>query len=287
MQATAGIHAEPTAPAVPRAKALHHLVQAPPPGRPGGAGVEVTVFPTCFIEYMEPAIASRSRSCPYDATTSPAPCRRGTRCCGAPWLRHRQRRALPARPAPGATSPRSSAEVRAGRDVVVAQPTCGYVIRKRTTRSSVPGPDAELVRVASTPRRRRVPGEHAPARGRRHRHAAPPARSPRRSPTTRLPPTAPRTIGIEEPRPDRRSPERRSPVVERCSAIDGTWGLRAANVEMAHRIAAPLMDAVRADPAELVAGDCHLANTAIREATMREPVHPVQVLARAYGLEEA
>ena len=52
-------------------------------------------------------------------------------------------------------------------------------------------------------------------------------------------------------------------VVERCSAIDGTWGLRAANVEMAHRIAAPLMDAVpRADPAELVAGDLlHLEAT--------------------------
>ncbi len=76
-------------------------------------------------------------------------------------------------------------------------------------------------------------------------------------------------------------------VVERCSAIDGTWGLRAANVEMAHRIAAPLMDTLRADSAELVAGDCHLANTAIREATTKGPVHPVQVLARAYGLEEA
>ena len=31
-------------------------------------------------------------------------------------------------------------------------------------------------------------------------------------------------------------------MVERCSAIDGTWGLRAENVEMAQRIAKPLMD---------------------------------------------
>jgi Fe-S oxidoreductase len=76
-------------------------------------------------------------------------------------------------------------------------------------------------------------------------------------------------------------------VVERCSAIDGTWGLRAENVEMARAIAKPLMDAVTEAGSDLVAGDCHLANTAIDEATGKRPVHPVQVLARAYGLNGA
>jgi Fe-S oxidoreductase len=75
-------------------------------------------------------------------------------------------------------------------------------------------------------------------------------------------------------------------MVERCSAIDGTWGLRAENVEMAKRIAKPLMDAIDKAETELVAGDCHLANTAIVEATGKLPSHPLQVLARAYGLEE-
>jgi glycerol-3-phosphate dehydrogenase subunit C len=76
-------------------------------------------------------------------------------------------------------------------------------------------------------------------------------------------------------------------MVERCSAIDGTWGLRAENVEMAHRIAKPLMETVTEADTDLVAGDCHLANTAIREATAKVPVHPIQVLARAYGIDEA
>jgi Fe-S oxidoreductase len=75
-------------------------------------------------------------------------------------------------------------------------------------------------------------------------------------------------------------------IVERCSAIDGTWGLRAENVEMAKRVAKPLMDAVSESGAELIAGDCHLANTAIHEDTGKKPVHPLQVLARAYGVEE-
>jgi glycerol-3-phosphate dehydrogenase subunit C len=38
--------------------------------------------------------------------------------------------------------------------------------------------------------------------------------------------------------------------------------------------------------AQLVAGDCQLANVAIDESTGKRPVHPLQVLARAYGVEE-
>ena len=59
-------------------------------------------------------------------------------------------------------------------------------------------------------------------------------------------------------------------MVERCSAIDGTWGLRAENVEMARKIAKPLMEAVAKADTDLVAGDCHLANTAIQEAHRQE-----------------
>ena len=54
---------------------------------------------------------------------------------------------------------------------------------------------------------------------------------------------------------------------------------------MARAIAEPLMDAITAAETDLVAGDGHLANAAIGEATKKVLVHPVQVLARAYGLE--
>ena len=74
-------------------------------------------------------------------------------------------------------------------------------------------------------------------------------------------------------------------MIERCSAIDGTWGLRAENVEMAKKIAKPLMEQIGRSEAQLVAGDCHLSNGAIKEDTGRTAVHPLQVLARAYGLE--
>ncbi|NBW47411.1 MAG: hypothetical protein EBR46_04640, partial [Betaproteobacteria bacterium] len=35
---------------------------------------------------------------------------------------------------------------------------------------------------------------------------------------------------------------------------------------------------------DVVAGDCHLANTAINEQTGTKPVHPLQMIARAYGI---
>ena len=74
-------------------------------------------------------------------------------------------------------------------------------------------------------------------------------------------------------------------MVERCSAIDGTWGLRAENVELARRVAKPLMERVREVREELIAGDCQLANVAIDESTQKRPIHPLQVLARAYGID--
>jgi glycerol-3-phosphate dehydrogenase subunit C len=56
-------------------------------------------------------------------------------------------------------------------------------------------------------------------------------------------------------------------------------------MEMAKRVAKPLMEKVRESSADLVAGDCHLANTAIKEDTDTMPSHPLQVMARAYGIE--
>jgi Fe-S oxidoreductase len=74
--------------------------------------------------------------------------------------------------------------------------------------------------------------------------------------------------------------------VDKCSGIDGTWGLRAENYELARKVARPMVDAIEKAGSQCVAGDCHLANGAIAEATGQPPMHPIQVLARAYGISE-
>jgi Fe-S oxidoreductase len=74
-------------------------------------------------------------------------------------------------------------------------------------------------------------------------------------------------------------------VIEQCSGTDGLWGLRKGNEAIAVAMAESLGSAVNNAGSQLLSGDCHLANTAITEVTSRVPLHPLQVLARAYGIE--
>ena len=75
-------------------------------------------------------------------------------------------------------------------------------------------------------------------------------------------------------------------LVQRCSGIDGTWGYRAENYELARKVAAPMAEEIRAAGNDVVCGDCHLANGAIEQETGTRPVHPMQLMARAYGIPE-
>jgi Fe-S oxidoreductase len=75
-------------------------------------------------------------------------------------------------------------------------------------------------------------------------------------------------------------------VVERCSAVDGTWGFKKEYFELSLAVAKPLFDAVREAAAPTVATDCPLAALQIEQGTGVAPRHPIQVLARAYGLDE-
>ena len=75
-------------------------------------------------------------------------------------------------------------------------------------------------------------------------------------------------------------------LVQQCSGIDGMWGLRAENTDISVSIAGKLGDEIRRAGGDVVAGDCHLANTAITEQTGEVPQHPLQVIARAYGISE-
>jgi glycerol-3-phosphate dehydrogenase subunit C len=76
-------------------------------------------------------------------------------------------------------------------------------------------------------------------------------------------------------------------IVERCSAVDGTWGFKTQYFELSMKVAKPLFDAVREGGAPTVATDCPLAALQIAQGTGVEPRHPIQVLAGAYGLDDA
>ena len=255
-----------------------------PAAGPKGGGA-ASVFPTCFVEYMEPDVG-RAIVEVYEHNGVECSLPPGTKCCGAPWLHsghvdefvkaaHHNVAAL-------------AAEVRAGRDVIVAQPTCAYVI-KRDYPLYAKGADADLVASHTFD-----PAEYLM---RRHRDADDPFTLRDEFPGREdgaVPDEVTYHVAchLQAQNAGLRSRDLlkvagvKCAIVQRCSGIDGTWGYRAENYELARKVAAPLGREVEAAGNEVVCGDCHLANGSILQETGTQPVHPLQLVARAYGLED-
>ena len=238
---------------------------------------QVALFPTCLVEYHDPAIG-RDLVRVYEHNGIECSLPEGQVCCGAPWLhagdvasfRRQAKKNI------GVLAP----AVRAGRDVVVPQPTCSYVLKQDYT-AYVGGPDADLVaahtydaaeylikvhKAEDTQLDTTFTGEvpeqvtyHAPC----HLRA--------------------QNIGLRS-RDLLKLTGAKVTVVAECSGIDGTWGYRAENYESARGVAKKMAKGVEKAGNDVVAGDCLLANTSIVQETGKRPAHPIQLVARAYGI---
>ena len=255
-------------------------------GRPAAGtkgGGAVSVFPTCFVEYMEPDVG-RAIVEVYEHNGIECSLPPRTKCCGAPWLHsgHVDEFAKAARHNVAALA----AEVRAGRDIIVAQPTCAYVV-KRDYPLYAKGAEADLVASHTFD-----PAEYLM---RRHRDADDPFTLRDEFPGRHggaVPDKVTYHVAchLQAQNAGLRSRDLLKvagvtcAIVQRCSGIDGTWGYRAENYELARKVAAPLGRDIDAAGNDVVCGDCHLANGSILQETGTQPVHPLQVVARAYGL---
>jgi len=238
---------------------------------------EASLFSTCFIEYMAPEIGKDAVAV-LEKNQVACTVSSGTKCCGAPFLHQGEvaRFQKSARRNVAALA----ADVRAGRDIVVAQPTCGYVIKKDYP-IYAPGPDADLVAAHTFDAAEYLVDLHRKGGGLDLDFPGP-------VPTDV---TYHASCHMRAQNMGARGQQLMAltgttvTVVERCSGIDGTWGYRKENYAMAKQVIQPLVRAIEAAPGDAICGDCHLANTAIREETGTAPLHPVQFLARAYGLD--
>ncbi|HWD24695.1 MAG TPA: heterodisulfide reductase-related iron-sulfur binding cluster [Acidimicrobiales bacterium] len=278
MEATVGIHADRLLPPYARERFTTWFKKRDAPAVEAPRG-EVSLFSTCFIEYMEPEIGKDAVGV-LEHNQVACGVSKGTKCCGAPFLHQGEvaRFQKSARRNVAALA----REVRAGRDIVVAQPTCGYVI-KRDYPIYVPGPDADLVSSHTFDAAEYLVDLHRTGGGL----------------DLEFPGEVPEDVTyhaschMRAQHVGNRGQElmaltgAKVTAVERCSGIDGTWGYRKENYEMAKKVAKPLIRAIESAPGNGVCGDCHLANTAIREETGDMPLHPVQFLARAYGFGSA
>jgi glycerol-3-phosphate dehydrogenase subunit C len=91
-------------------------------------------------------------------------------------------------------------------------------------------------------------------------------------------------VGFPAERILRKVPETHVERVEQCSAVDGTWGMKAQFYELGRKYAQKLVDGVREVPFDAVATDCPLSALRLGQELGVAPVHPIELLNDAYGL---
>ncbi len=77
-------------------------------------------------------------------------------------------------------------------------------------------------------------------------------------------------------------------AIERCSGHDGTWGVKQEFFQLSMKIAGKLTRQIEEVKPDLVVTDCPLAGVQIDQAAARpsSTLHPIQIVARAYGLPQ-
>ena len=238
---------------------------------------EVALFPTCLVEYQQPAIGHAVvKVFEHNGIDCGMP--EGQVCCGMPWLDAGDEDKFVEQAKKNVAV--LVEEVKKGKAVVVPQPTCAYVLKKDYP-DYLDSDDSRLLAENTFDVSEYLMKQHRENpidkdfKGQTFESIT--WHQPCHYQAQQMGPQSMQMMKLTGAKVQ---------MTQRCSAIDGTWGLRKENVEMAKKISKPLMDFVVKKNSELVAGDCNLANNAILEGTGRRPVHPIEVLAAAYGYGE-
>jgi glycerol-3-phosphate dehydrogenase subunit C len=239
----------------------------------GSAG-EVVIFSTCYGDYNQsnvPRAAVRVLEHQGFRVIRPEQV-----CCGMPNLDGGDVEAMRAKVKANVES--LVYHVREGRKIVVPSPTCGYTIKKEWP-VYVDTPEAREVSDAtldlmqfldSMRRAKTLKTDFKKGLGNVVYHAACHLRAQKIAfPGMRLLAALPDT--------DVR-------LVEQCSAVDGTWGMKAKYYELGRKYAQKLVRGIAEGKNELVVSDCSLAARRIEKENRLAVLHPVEAVRDAYGL---
>jgi Fe-S oxidoreductase len=260
-----------------------------PKVRVGKKQGRVTVFPTCVVEYQEPAIGQALVRV-YEHNGIECGLSKSA-CCGAGYLHSGNLAAFTKIAVDNVAT--LAAEVRKGNDIVVPQPACSYVL-KHDYVDYVGGPDAQLVaqhtydaaeylmkvhRTEGSSLDVQFTGEVPDTIA---YHAASHLRAQKIGLQSR---DLLKLMGAKVNLVEQSSGVESLAGLRRIKADSSQWaskllGLRVGHASAGHKSPVVGGDAVHGD---VVCGDCHLSNTAIAEQTGKVPLHPLQLLARAYG----
>lgn len=278
LEATVGIHRDRN---LPR---FHHKTFArwfrgrPAPAPAAAPARKVALFFSCSVNYNEPQVG-RDAVAVLEKNACEVECPEQV-CCGMPYL-------------DGGDLPRATANARRnlaalaplvkdGVTVVVPQPTCSYVLKREYPRL-VPGPEADAVSGAT-----RDVFEYLAAR------------KAEGTLDTTFPGPSPGKVAYQVPCHLRAQnmgyktrdvlqlvPGTRVSVIERCTAMDGTWAMKKEFYPISLKYAKRAAAEMEAAEPEVFATDCTLSALQLEAARGTRPAHPLTLLREAYGLPDA
>ncbi len=273
MEKTAGISAEfPLPPFATQTfeKWLHHHSPLAEAGTEG----TVALFSTCLGDYNFPSVPANAVR--VLEKNGYAVVRPDQQCCGIPNLDGGD---VEGGLKKAQFNVRSLLEhVRKGHKIVVPQPTCGYMIKKEYP--ELLGTPEALELAAATMdlmeflddlrKKKKLNKDFKKGLGKVAYHAPCHLRAQK--------------IGVPGARILALLPETEVQVIEQCSAVDGTWGMKAQYYEEGRKYAARLVRGIENAEAAVVVTDCQLAGQRIVKENAVRVVHPIESLADAYGV---
>jgi Fe-S oxidoreductase len=237
----------------------------------------VALFYSCSVNYNEPQVGRdtvgvlEKNDC---AVTCPPQV-----CCGMPYLDGGDMASAVAnaRKNIAALAP----IVDEGAQVLVPQPTCSYVLKKEYPMLA-PGADADKVARATRDLFEYLAGRHREGTLSTDFQGRGPGRVAYQIPCH----LRAQNIGFKTSAVLALIPGTTVRVVERCTAMDGTWAMKKENYELSLAFARRAAGEMEADEPDTFTTDCSLSALQIEAVRGVRPPHPTRLLREAYGLPE-
>ena len=240
-------------------------------------GHKVAFFFSCSVNYNEPQVGRDavavlekngcSLSCPEQV------------CCGMPYLdggdiegatRNARKNIALLKPL-----------VDQGAEVVVPQPTCSYVLKKDYP-MLVPGPEAVAVAAKTRDLFEYLAERHKQGTLATDFKGQGPGKVAYQMPCH----LRAQNMGFKTRDVLKLIPGTQVSVVEKCTAMDGTWGMKKEFYPISLEFARKAAGEMEAAQPDTYTTDCTMSGLQIEAARGHKPEHPVTLLRKAYGLPE-
>lgn len=249
------------------------------PNQPAPAevkGPKVVLFYTCSVQWNEPQVGRAAvEVLEHNGLTVYCP---DFRCCGMPaldggdvaratdWARHNLELLLPF--------------VNAGCDVVSPGPTCSYMIKKEwaeytgSEAATTVGAKAwDLMEFLYNLRKEgRLREEYSTDVGAVGYHLPCHLKVQK--------------IGYRSRDMLKKLPGATITMVDKCSCMDGTWGMKKEYYNLSKEGASALLEGLAKSEAPRFSSDCLIAKLQIEEGSGKKVLHPIEIMWQAYGGKE-